>query len=114
MAKIDPLKHLDPPERRLHRDLSACADLGDTYSQKILLTALEAHQRARLAREAIDKAGMTFIDKAGQIKAHPLLCVERDSRSAFLTGMRLLNIDVEKPKSVGRPAGGGRTHGNER
>jgi hypothetical protein len=114
MARIDPLKHLDPPERRLHVALSACADLGDTYSQKLLLTALEAHQRARLAREAIDKAGMTFIDKAGQLKAHPLLSVERDSRAAFLTAMRLLNIDVEKPGPVGRPAGGGRTRDNER
>lgn len=114
MAKIDPLKHFEPPERRLHRDLSACADLGDTYSQKLLITALEAHQRARKAREAIDEAGMTFIDKAGQLKAHPLLCVERDSRAAFLTAMRLLNIDVEKPGPVGRPAGGGRGRGDQR
>jgi len=112
MAKIDLLKHLDPPERRLHVALSACADLNDVYSQKLLLTALEAHQRARQARESIDKAGMTLVDKFGQIKAHPLLCVERDSRAAFLTAMRLLNIDVEKPGPVGRPAGGGRTRGN--
>ena len=105
MAKIDPLKHLEPPERRLHRDLCACADLGDPYSQKLLLTALEAHQRARKARELIDRDGMAVLDKFGQAKAHPLLCVERDSRAAFLTAMKMLNIDVERPGPVGRPPG---------
>lgn len=105
MSKNTLLSHLEGPERKLYREFMDCCDLGDTYSQKLLLTALEAHQRARKAREAIDKDGMTSLDKWGQKKPHPLLNVERDSRSAFLTAMKMLNIDVEKSGPIGRPPG---------
>ncbi len=105
MARDAHLKHLEPPERKLFREFCDSGDFSDTYSQKLLLTAMEAHQRARKARETIDIDGMCTLDKWGQKKSHPLLTVERDSRSAFLTAMKMLNIDVEKSGPVGRPAG---------
>lgn len=108
MAKNSAINHLEAPERKLWRDFTESGDMGDAYSQKLLLTALEAHQRARKAREAIDKEGMTVTDKWNQTKPHPLLTCERDSRSAFLTAMKMLNIDVIESGPVGRPAGGGK------
>jgi hypothetical protein len=105
MATDSHLKHLEAPERRLFRDFCASEDFSDVYSQKILLTALEAHQRARKAREIIDQEGMCVTDKWNQRKPHPMLITERDSRSAFLTAMKMLNIDVEKSGPVGRPPG---------
>lgn len=49
---------------------------------------------------------MTFTDRFGQIKAHPLLPVERDARAAFLAGLRSLNLDFEPlHDGPGRPAG---------
>ena len=81
--------------------------IDDAAGQKILEAALESYDRAKLARRTIDKDGMTFKDKFGQIKPHPLLPIERDSRAAFLAGMKALNLDLEPLRDhPGRPPGG--------
>ena len=67
---------------------------GDGPSQSLLRTALEAHQRARECREAVDRDGMTLPDRFGQLKAHPLLSAERDALAAFLNAMRHLALDL--------------------
>jgi hypothetical protein len=60
----------------------------------LLRTTLEAHQRTRHCREAIDRDGEALADRFGQLKPHPLLAAERDARSAFLAGMKALNLDL--------------------
>jgi hypothetical protein len=60
----------------------------------VLTSALEAHMRARLAREIVDKEGMTTIGRDGQAKAHPLLAVERDARAAWLAGVKHLGLEL--------------------
>jgi hypothetical protein len=60
----------------------------------LLRATLESHQRARLCREAIEKQGATYRDRFDQPKPHPLLASERDARSAFIAGMRALNLDL--------------------
>jgi hypothetical protein len=59
----------------------------------LLRATLESHQRARLCREAVDRQGATYLDRFEQPKPHPLLAAERDARSAFIAGMRALNLD---------------------
>jgi hypothetical protein len=61
-------------------------------SLALLRSALEAHQRMRTCRETIDKEGATYLDRFDQPKVHPLLATERDARSAFLAGLRALNL----------------------
>jgi benzoylformate decarboxylase len=53
-------------------------------------------QRGRLAREAIEREGMTFLDAKGKPKPHPLLVVERDSRAAALAAFRQLNLELPR------------------
>jgi len=60
----------------------------------VLLSGLEAHMRARQARETIDDEGMTIIGRDGQPKAHPLCTVERDARRAFQQTFRSLGIKL--------------------
>ena len=40
-----------------------------------------------------------------QVKAHPMTTVERDSRAAFMAGLKALNLDLEPlHDGPGRPA----------
>ncbi|MGM4886342.1 hypothetical protein [Tardiphaga sp. 11_C7_N12_6] len=88
-------KHLETPERRMWRDWTAAHRFEDEASLALLRTTLEAHQRGRHCREAIDKDGEAVTDRFGQLKPHPLLAAERDARSAFFAGMKSLNLDLE-------------------
>ncbi|KRQ02411.1 P27 family phage terminase small subunit [Bradyrhizobium manausense] len=65
-----------------------------TAAASILQSGLEAHQRARVARETIDREGMTCTGRDGQPKQHPLLAVERDARAAFLQALKVLDLEL--------------------
>jgi P27 family predicted phage terminase small subunit len=80
--------------------------IGDVAGLRILRVALESFDRAQAARETIARDGMTVVDKFGQTKPHPLLPIERDSRAAFLAGLKALNLDLEPLRDrPGRPGG---------
>jgi P27 family predicted phage terminase small subunit len=99
-------KHLSKEARLIFKNLCSEYGIDDVAGLRILRVACEAFDRAQAAREAIDRDGMTIKDKFGQIKPHPLLPVERDSRAAFLAGLKHLNLDLEPLKNrPGRPEG---------
>jgi P27 family predicted phage terminase small subunit len=99
-------KHLSKEAKRIWRDIVAEYAIDDVAGLKILRVALEALDRAQAAREIIDRDGMTLTDKFGQTKSHPLLANERDSRAAFLAGVKALNLDIEPlHPGPGRPSG---------
>jgi phage terminase small subunit len=64
---------------------------------KLLTGACEAWDRASEAREAINKASAYFTNRHGEIKPHPGLSVERDSRSLFARLIRELNLTADDP-----------------
>jgi P27 family predicted phage terminase small subunit len=72
----------------------------DDYERKtrtainVLATCLEAHMRAREARELVEREGMTVVGRDGQTKVHPLLAVERDARQAWLAGIKALGLEL--------------------
>ena len=86
--------HLERIERALWKRLTSDFEFNDAASIALLSAAMEAHQRARRCREAIDKDGEAIKDRFEQIKPHPLLAAERDARSAFLGAMKALNLDL--------------------
>lgn len=99
-------KHLSAEAKKFWTEILAEYSIDDAAGLRILRVALESFDRAQAAREAIDREGMTVIDKAGQNKSHPLLPIERDSRAAFLAGLKALCLDVEPLKNgPGRPVG---------
>ena len=95
--------------------------IDDVAGLRILRCACEAFDRAQACRREIEKDGMVLDDddggqktgalfdagkKAGKRKPHPLLPIERDSRAAFLAGMKALNLDLEPLRDrPGRPPG---------
>ena len=97
--------HLSKEAKVIFKDLCAEYEINDVAGLRILRVSLEAFDRAQSAREAIDKDGLTVLDRFGASKPHPLLPIERDSRAAFLAGLKALNLDLEPIKGIGRPPG---------
>lgn len=80
--------------------------LDDTAGLLLLQTALEAFDRMRGAQKIVLDEGARIIDRFQQIKSHPLLTVERDSRAQMIQALKALNLDVEPLKNgPGRPPG---------
>jgi len=98
-------KHLSDEAKKIWKEILSEYEIQDAAGLRILRVSLESFDRAQAAREAIDRDGMTLVDKFSQIKSHPLLPIERDSRAAFLAGLKALNLDIEPLKSIGRPPG---------
>jgi P27 family predicted phage terminase small subunit len=99
-------KHLSSEAAKIWKEILAEYSIDDAAGLRILRVALESFDRTQTAREAIDRDGLTVIDKAGQVKSHPLLPIERDSRAAFLAGLKALSLDIEPLRDrPGRPAG---------
>ncbi len=99
-------KHLSKEAKKIWREIITEYAIDDIAGLKILRVALEAFDRAQAARETIDREGMTVLDKFNQTKSHPLLPIERDSRAAFLSGLKALNLDIEPLNpGPGRPSG---------
>ena len=57
------------------------------------------------AMKIVKAQGMLIKGDRGQTKAHPLLPVIRDARAQILQCIKMLNLDVEVIKPVGRPPG---------
>jgi P27 family predicted phage terminase small subunit len=88
-----PPAYLGEPERAIWAAVVSEYS-GSLTSFAVLTSGLEAHQRAREAREIIDAEGMTVTGRDGQSKAHPLCVVERDSRKAFQQTFRYLEVKI--------------------
>ena len=102
-----PPKHLSQEARKYWRKIAEEYAIDDDAGMLVLTVAFEAYDRMREAQGRIAKDGPTMIDRFGQMKGHPLLPVERDTRAQFLAGLKALNLDMEPlADAPGRPAGG--------
>lgn len=82
-------------------------DISDEAGLAILNTAMEAFDLMHDAQAVIDAQGLTVAGDRGNLKAHPLLNVVRDSRAQFLMALKHLNLDLEPLRpGPGRPPGG--------
>lgn len=92
--------------RRRWRELVGEYGIDDAAGLQVLQTYCEAFDRMRGAQQRVLKDGATFLDRFGQVKAHPLLSVERDARAAMLHALKALNLDLEPLRDrAGRPGG---------
>jgi phage terminase small subunit len=93
-----PPRHLSKASKAWWRQIVSDFELAD-WQHRILTSAGEAFDRATQAREQVDAEGLTVADRFGQRRPHPLLAVERDSRTAFLRATRELALEVDGPVS---------------
>ena len=119
MKKSARTKTLKPPAGLSREGASWWRKLVDEYRISdaggllLLETAMQAFDRARGAREKIDRDGELVPDRFGQFKAHALLPIERDARAQMLAALKQLNLDVEPlAAGPGRPAGAGGWRGD--
>lgn len=104
-------QHLRDATRTWWEDIAADFDL-EPHHLMLLTAAAEAWDRLQEARERIAKDGAYLKDRFGQLKPHPALAVERDSRIGFARLVRELNLDVETPEEPRLPRIAGRNAGN--
>ena len=97
---------LSPEARKWWKKLLEEYSIEDQAGLLILQVALEAFDRMRQAQSQVEKDGPTILDRFDQLKAHPMLTVERDARSQMMQALKSLNLDFEPLKEgPGRPAG---------
>lgn len=86
---------LSVPARKLWGEIQQGYAVTDPAGLAILTEALRSWDRAEAARREVDRAKRTsVVDRYGQIRPHPACAVERDSRAAFLSGLKALRVDV--------------------
>jgi len=61
---------------------------------EVLAAGLEARDRAMECRARIDAEGLTVENQRGDLRPHPLLSVERDSRAAFVHALQRLGLHL--------------------
>lgn len=87
--------HLSAPARALWRAILADYAL-EAHHLATLTKALEAFDRCEAARAIVDRDGLTVDGRYGP-RPNPAVAIERDSREAFLRGLRGLHLDLEGP-----------------
>ena len=99
-------KTLNSEAKAIWRKLVAEYGIADEGGYQVLQVGLEAFSRMRECQKQIASDGITTVDRFGQVKSHPLLTVERDSRAQYLAALKALNLDVEPANhTIGRPGG---------
>jgi phage terminase small subunit len=82
------------------------------HQLRTLTAACESWDRKESAREVIAAEGLTFTTKYGEVRPHPAVAIERDSRLAYLRAVRELALaDVDEPETPRPPRLAGRYQG---
>ena len=106
-----PPKHLLSGSKAWWRLVARDYALSD-HQYRLLTAAAESWDRKEAAREAIERDGLTFTSKYGEVRPHPAVAIERDSRLAFARLVRELALaDVEEPSDTRPPRLAGRYAG---
>lgn len=69
--------------------------ITDKGGLAVLEIGAQAFDRLQECRAEIEADGCTVRDKFNQIKPHPLLSCERDSRAQVMQALKILNLNFE-------------------
>jgi phage terminase small subunit len=89
--------HLSKKTREWWQRIVESYDFED-FELRLLTAAGEAWDRKEAARQAIEKQGLTYLDRFQQPATRPEVAIERDSRLAFFRCMRQLALSEEPPE----------------
>ena len=99
-------KNVRPEAKKKARLYQMEYSISDAYGIDLLETYADAFTIELNCIDIVDRDGLTFTDRFGQVKGHPLCAVIRDSRAQKLAALKALNIDLEPlNEKPGRPAG---------
>ena len=95
--KVAPPPHLTEASQRLFCRIVLDYGLkGDDPALTLLRLALEAADRADEARQRIAQDGVLLADRFGQLRPHPSVAIERDSRLAAARLLRELGLSPDE------------------
>jgi hypothetical protein len=104
-TRIGPSGILGETGQDLWRRVMAEYDIADCGGREMLFQACSAADRASQLKAQIDRDGAVIRSRGG-IRAHPALKEELACRSFVVKALRLLGLDVEPLKTIGRPGAG--------
>lgn len=96
-----PPAHLQAATKVWWKAIVADFDFEPHLLQTLQATA-EAWDRKEQAREALAKHGLTYTDDKGMVRARPEVAIERDARTAYMRGMRELELRTD-PAPLRKP-----------
>ena len=97
-----PPAHLGDVSKAFWRTVTKGWEL-EPHHVRLLQIACESWDRALEAREAVTASGPYFTDRHGNIKPHPGIAVEQQSRKQFIASLREIGLDVKAPDSPRAP-----------
>ena len=95
MAAIRFKKNVRPEARLEALRLIDEYDIQDVGGLLYIRTFADAFTQELNAMDEVQRDGLTFKDRFGQMQTHPLLTTIRDSHSQKLAALRGLNLDLE-------------------
>jgi hypothetical protein len=95
-------RHLRAAGKRFYAGIVSEYRVTDGVGLALVLRASECVDRLTEARASIAKHG-AVIEQNNRLTANPAVKIEREAMTAFLSAMRLLNLDTERRKPIGRP-----------
>ena len=96
MKKPKPPSHLSPDTSVWWRSVVKDYAL-EPHHLRLLTLAAESWDRCTQAREALAQDGICFRDDRGNVRSHPAVSIEKDSRIAFARLIREMDLDTEPP-----------------
>lgn len=108
MAKRSPKTPAPPLSATSQKWLSTVLDeygIQDIGGITLAQQAAEALDRAAEARRLIAKHGLLIPDRFGALHSNPACAVCRDAESSYRGAIRMLGLDLEPVKPIGRPSG---------
>ena len=104
-------RHLSAKSKRIFRSIVDDFELeSESHALETLRLALEAMDRADEAREMIARDGLVVRNRHDELRPHPAVAIERDSRLAAWRGFRELSLDAGEYAEPRVPrVGGGRS-----
>lgn len=91
-----PPQHLSKPSQTLYSRIATDYGLwGDDAAEAILRLCCESMDRCENARQQVEREGATVTDRFGQVRVHPAVQIERDSRLAAVRCLRELGLSPD-------------------
>jgi P27 family predicted phage terminase small subunit len=105
-VKVEPAAGLSEEARKKWLEMQEEYSITDGQGILLLDAMFEAWDQMADAQEKLKKEGsVTENPSTGYQRAHPAAGILKDARQAYLKALSMLNLDVEDPGPVGRPAG---------
>jgi phage terminase small subunit len=96
---------LQKQAKKLWISIQADYQIEDSTGLAYLTSGCRHFQRMEEARVMIQAEGSVITDRFQQKKPHPATIIERDACQSMLRCFKMLNLDLEPLKTIGRPPG---------